>query len=219
MEFASKIIEIKRETKDTVTVRIKAVNFNFKAGQFVNLFLKIGEKEIKRPYSISSSPSEKDYIEITSKRFGVFSTYLDELAEIGEEVKIQGPFGLFTYNNEEFNKAIFIAAGSGIAPIRGIIKTILGKNIELYYSVKTEEDVIYKNEIESWNKNKNFKSKIIFTRENGKRIDEGFLKENIKFDDKTLFYVCGPPAFVKDIVEILKKIGAKQERIKTERFG
>ena len=220
MEFVSKIIDIKRETWDTVTVKIKADNFSFKAGQFVTLTLKIDGNEVKRAYSIATSPSDKGYFEITSKKYGVFSTYLDEKAKVGEKIKVNGPHGLFTYE-ERCNKIIAIAAGSGIAPIRGIVRQAIEekKEIELLYSVKTDKDIIYEKELELLKNNKNFKSKVVLTGNGGKRIDLNFLKENLKFDDKSLFYICGPPAFVKAMVEDLKELKIKEDKIKTERFG
>ena len=220
MEFVSEIINIERETWDVVTIRIKTDNFNFKAGQFVMLTLSIEGKDVRRAYSISTSPSEKGYFEITSKKYGIFSTYLDEKIKVGDKIKVNGPHGLFTYE-DKCKKIICIAAGSGMAPMRSIIRHGIEnrKEIELLFSVKTDKDIIYKKEIEILNKNKNFKSIINFTGNGGKRVDIKFLKENLNFDDKTLFYICGPQAMVKDTVEILKELKIKEETIKTERFG
>ena len=91
--------------------------------------------------------------------------------------------------------------------------------MELIFSVKTEKDVIFHKDIKEFEKNKNFKSKIIFTREGGKRIDSDFLKHNLKIDDNTLFYICGPQAMVTDVVNALKELKIKENKIKTERFG
>ena len=127
---------------------------------------------------------------------------------------------MFTYE-ERCNKIIAIAAGSGIAPIRGIVRQAIEekKEIELLYSVKTDKDIIYEKELELLKNNKNFKSKVVLTGNGGKRIDLNFLKENLKFDDKSLFYICGPPAFVKAMVEALKELEIKEDKIKAERFG
>lgn len=220
MEFVSEIIAIKRETLDVVTLRIKADKFNFKAGQFVMLTLKIDGKDVRRAYSISTSPSDKGYFEVTSKKYGVFSTYLDEKIKIGDKITVNGPHGLFTYD-DNCKKIVGIAAGTGIAPIRSLIKYGIEnkKEIKLIFSVKTDKDIIYEKEIEEWNKNKNFKSKINLTQEGGKRVDLDFLRSNLKFDDKTLFYICGPQAMVKYTVEMLKELNIKENKIKTERFG
>lgn len=221
----TKITEIIKETYDTKTFRFEK-HIDFKPGQFIMITVPIDDKEIKRSYSISSSPL-KPYIDITIKKAhnGFISKKFVDEVKVNDEFQIEGPFGHFTYSEEMANNLLLISAGSGITPLRSILQYALEKNpdakMTLLYSVKTEKDIIFEDELNELNKKENFTFIPTITRDenwqNHKgRIDKEFLKENI---NNELFYICGPPGFVNSMSDLLQELGVEKNKIKTERFG
>ena len=150
----TKIIE---ETDDVKTFSFVAeppilfndISFNYKPGQFVILDLEVGEKQIKRPYSISSSPSRPYNLEITVKRVsarikpnlspGLVSNWLHDYFKVGDKLKISPPMGDFNYFENSHKKLLFICAGSGITPLmsmcRWLCDTTTNFSVIFVYSV------------------------------------------------------------------------------------
>lgn len=224
-EFKAKVIEIRIETPIVKTFKLgldKEIEFN--AGQFVMLS-KEGVK-ITRPYSIASSPNNKDFIEVTldRKEEGYFSKILHDEIKLGDELKMKGPYGVFYYKEYMGKNLLLIGAGTGIAPLRSIINYIIDNNLDinatLLYSVKTPDDIIFKKELM---KLKNKINCIFTVTRHDKsdwtglkgRINEDILKDKI---NNELFYICGPPTMVIDMEFMLKKLGVKNDKIRTERW-
>ncbi len=221
------IRKIHTDTPDVKTFILELdKNMPFKAGQFV--MLKINKSRFdklipSRAYSIANAPNDKHEIKIIAKIIsgGVFSPFLDKLTE-HEEIEVLGPYGRFTLKDGEANSITLIGAGTGVAPLIGIMDFALEKNIkvDLFYSDKTEKDLIHKHEIEKLLDSNKVRGKLITTRENSTysgRIDAEFLKSNVKPSDK--YFVCGPPQFVNEVVQNLENQGVPEGDIKTERYG
>ena len=220
-----KIKEKKWHNEEIYSLKFeKPPNFNSKPGQFMTISIEVDGKIEKRAYSFSSSPTE-DFLMFTIKKEKKVSKKLSELEE-GDKLEAKGPFGIFTLD-ESPNNINFIAGGTGITPFRCMAKYIVDKHLSkkarLFYSARTENDLIFKDEFYTLSNNGNFKFFPTATRdENFKgrkgRIDEQFLKENIVSFSDGIFYVCGPQQFVDAIVEILKKLGANKN-IKVDKWG
>ncbi len=201
-------------------------NMPFKAGQFV--MLKIDKERFNklipsRAYSIANAPNDKHELKIIAKIIpkGVFSPFLDKLSE-HEEIEVMGPYGRFTLKESEAKSITLIGAGTGVAPLIGIMDFALEKNIkvDLFYSDKTEKDLIHKQELEKLLKSDKIGGRLVTTREDSNysgRIDARFLKLNVRPSDK--YFVCGPTQFVNDVVKNLESQGVPEKDIKTERYG
>ncbi|MDP3789336.1 MAG: FAD-binding oxidoreductase, partial [Candidatus Omnitrophota bacterium] len=119
-EVDVRVKEIISRTHNVKSVRLEADNIDFKAGQFMMVMLR-GNSQVKRCLSISSSPTEKGYIEFTKKLTkSDFSEELDTLRE-GDKVKVQYPFGSFILRDPK-DKIAFLSGGIGVTPIRSICK-------------------------------------------------------------------------------------------------
>lgn len=230
MEREVSITRIKQETPDTKTFRlgIKGEELSFAPGQFIMATAQIEGNPVARAFSISSSPLD-DYVEITIKEEpnGYFSKFANNGIKEGDKFFIKGPYGHFTFTDKHKNM-LLIAAGSGIAPMRSILRYICKKHqeikVSLLYSNKKESDIIFREEFEDIeNKNPNFKFVPTLTREDGEwkgrrgRINSEMLKEFLK--DDSLCYACGSREMVEGVVKMLKEIGVHEERIKTEKYG
>ena len=162
MKFENLIInKIQLETSDTITVFFEIPehlknNFTFLPGQYLTLKATINGEEIRRAYSISTAPFEKN-IGVTIKRVpgGRLSTYIHSNWKSGDTVMVAGPEGNFTVeaNHDKKRKFCFIAAGSGITPIMAMVKTILEEEptsvCYLLYGSRSEDNIIFREQLNS----------------------------------------------------------------------
>ncbi len=132
------------------------VAFNFIPGQYINLQLDLGEKPIRRAYSICSSLQSKELrIAIKEVEGGLFSVYANNKLKTGDILEVSPPEGKFTLNVSESNSKNYLAfvAGSGITPVLSMIKSVIEIEKEskfiLVYGNKSSEDTMFKNEIDN----------------------------------------------------------------------
>lgn len=221
--FRAPLINKIQETHDVKTFRFD-VKMDFMPGHFV--MLKAGERS--EAFSISSSPTDKGFIELSMKMTGSEYKKTLEDAGIGDKFEIKGPYGHFFLDKSK--DAIMIAGGIGITPFRCMARYAAAKRlpakITLLYSNKTPDDIAFRDELGGLEKkNKNFKAIHTITRPEGSkwegrtgRIDEAMIK-SVPYWKNAVFYVCGPGAMIDGILELLKKIGVADENIRKERFG
>lgn len=228
-----RIIEITNDSTNIKIFKLEAVDktkLNFVPGQFVNLYnIKDEKNSVFRQFSIASIPS-KDYLEFCIKILpeGRLTSELDKYG-IGEMLGIAGPFGHFSYKNQE--SCVFIAAGTGIAPIMSMLRHINDNRIPgkftLFYSNKTENSIIYHNELKKLQQ-ENENIEIIFTLtqevpenwegEQG-RVSPEMISKYVKDADKRSWYSCGPLEFVKMIKEYAISQNVLSSNIKVEGWG
>ncbi len=231
-EFETEIKEIIKRTHNVKSFRFLVKDkIDFLPGQFFFVTIKIGENEATKHFSFSNSPTEKDYIEFTKKiTDSEYSKALDNL-KAGDWARLRLPYGKFTFQGE-YPKIAFLSGGIGITPIRSICKFVTDKKnpakITLLYSSNTPEDIIFKEDFENMEK-ENDNLKVVYTitlpddagRWEGKtgRIDSGMIQEEIPDYAERIFYICGPPAMVEAMKEIISRdLNLDAGRIKTENF-
>jgi hypothetical protein len=221
MEQVVKILSIKPVTHDVKQYRIeKPQDYRFIPGQATEVSINLPEwKEEKRPFTFTCL-NNQSYLEFTIKSYrdhnGVTSQ-LDKL-KVGDELIIRDVWGAISYKGEGY----FLAGGAGITPFIAILRELYSKkqmgNNKLFFSNKTEVDIILKEELqEMLGPNAVF----ILTHESlgkgkSKRINQEFLKENVDSFDKH-FYICGPDKMVADLNEALTQLGAKPESVVFEK--
>ncbi|MCH7758858.1 hypothetical protein IID20_00655 [Patescibacteria group bacterium] len=221
-------------THDVVGLNLvpqKGQIFDFKPGQFVMLVIynKQGKVWHQQAFSICSSPSNKDYLQLAVKVYGKFSQKAGSLKK-GDQVGISGPYGVFTFETKEMKEVIFLAGGIGITPFISAIRYAENKNLEnkltLFYSNKTKEDIAFSDELKILAQNiKNFKVNFLLTQKapeqwDGEkcRIDQEILKNYcLPFKGK-YFFLCGPLGFIETIDTYLRKLGVSQNYIKVEKW-
>ena len=231
-EYKLKIIEIIDEIDNVKTFRLKipeGSDLKYRCGQFFMVRFEDNET-LKRAYSISSSPENKSYMEITLDLVGEFTTKLFK-CKVGDYLMFKGPYGKFYFSEDMKQNLVLIGGGLGITPLRSIINFCkdknLDNNIKLLYSSRTPEHVVYRKELEKLNEWEKFDYIQTITRPkpedgwSGKtgRIDESMIKENVENFEDNLYFLCGPLEFVKEIISILEKLGVKKEQIKADAWG
>ncbi len=151
-----KVREVMKETEDAVSVHFEVPEdlkslFEYKQGQYLTLKFDINGEEVRRSYSMCSSPRE-EYLAVTVKRVkgGVVSNYVADAVKAGQMVEVMPPDGRFyTELHAGQKKSYYLfAAGSGITPLYSIIKTILEEEpqstIFLLYGNRHEEGILFK---------------------------------------------------------------------------
>ena len=232
-----KISGIFQENSTCKTIRVEPCEgkrFDFKPGQFLMLYLLDAAgnpTDLKRPYSISSSPTENNYLEVTFKIQGVFTNELSKKKE-NDLLGVDGPYGSFVFDESIKDDLVFIAGGVGITPFKSMLRYITSKNlsnsVKLFYSSRYCENFLCRSEFEEFKERKSNLDCILSITgnvipENWKgeegRVDEKMLKSKIGSFNGKLFYICGPPPMVNEMVEILSRNGVKNNRIKREGWG
>ncbi len=237
-----KVTEVNKETPDCVSVSFEVPeglkkDFEYQAGQ--NLTLRHwfnGTEEVRRSYSLCSSPLDKEWkVAIKKVAGGTFSTYANEELKPMHILEVMPPTGKFIADINPKNKKNYVAfaAGSGITPIISIIKTVLKTEPEsqftLVYGNRNRTSIIFKEELEAL-KNKfmsRFRVVHVLSREltdatiNQGRIDsekcETLFTNHVEIDADE-FFLCGPESMIFCVRDYLKGEGVDEKKIHFELF-
>jgi ferredoxin-NADP reductase len=233
-----KVADIIAETQDCKTFRLvgkEPILFSYKPGQFITFILNIDGQEVKRSYSMSSSPSRPHLLEVTIKRVpgGLVSNWFCDHVKLGDELTVKGPSGKFTCFSFPANKMLFIGAGSGITPVlsmsRWITDTAADVDVKLLASFKTPAEIIFRKELEMLSaRNSGFQVAVTvtagwqgtdfwtgFTGRIGKDMLSVFVPDLHERD----IFMCGPEPFTDSIKRILIDLDYDMSRFHSESFG
>lgn len=227
VESNSVIEKIIKKSEDVKTFFIKTENkIEYKAGQFVMLKAEVNNKKLGRAYSVASINND-EYIEITFKVCGEFTNYLNTLKE-GDKIICQGPFGHFTLDKNTNKKITLIATGTGITPIRSILRELYKNNkmsefekITLVYGSRYLNTLNYNEEFVTMNVQfDNFEYIPILSREEKWDGKKGHVQSVVKeiIDKETTYYICGLPIMAEEVYKILIEEGVEKKNIIVERF-
>jgi ring-1,2-phenylacetyl-CoA epoxidase subunit PaaE len=228
--FELRVKSVEKLSSDTVKVHFDVpsdlkVKFSYIPGQYINLLVDINGNEERRSYSICSGVEEDLAVAIKEVSNGTVSLWANKELEEGEILLVSAPQGNFTLNKNA-KKIVCIAAGSGITPIMSIAKYV-EKNegeIQLFFANKTENNIIFKNEIDLLLKTKTRyyltqepKENFGFGRLNKEKISE-IIKEDLSILKADDFYICGPEEMIFDAIEVLNLFGVSKEKVHYELF-
>lgn len=213
--------------------RSSSEKFDFKPGQYLKLYLSIENPDARgtsRYFTISSSPSDKDFITISTRIIkSSFKLKLNSLIP-GEKIRAFGPIGYFDFNQKSKKQNIFVSGGMGITPFHSILKFVDSKkidpNIVLIASFSIEEEVIFYDELKNI-ESRNSNIKVIYTLTKDKNLNKGF--ENGRINEqkitkysknykKAKYFIVGPEIFEQSMFEVIKGMGIKEEEIFKENF-
>ena len=228
---------IHRETPSAVSVEFAIPTayepeFSFKSGQYITIKKTINGEEVRRAYSLCSTPKEnKVKVAIKEVTDGTFSKYANQELTEGTVLEVHPPEGKFIYTPSTHSGALALfAAGSGITPIMSILKTALdyGNTVALLYGNKsTEETIFYDELIALTKKYPNFYLKFVYSQareENALagRIDSAavnyVVKNQMKDTDFKHYYICGPEEMIHTVSDTLQNNGVAKDAIYFELF-
>lgn len=235
------IKEVKRETKDAVSIlfnvpeELKA-DYTFVAGQYINLKLTLDGTEIRRAYSICSSPESGELrIAVKAVKDGAFSQFANTKLKAGDAIEVGKPEGKFTFEpqaDRQKNYAAF-AAGSGITPIMSILKSVLKNepksSFVLVYGNKTPEETIFHQELHDLQLQYVGRLFVHYVFSQAKvenalfgRIEKSSVNFVLNNKHKELafdkYYLCGPEEMITIVSGVLKEHNVKETAIKFELF-
>ena len=224
---------IKWETPDTATfyfAQPSGQKISYIAGQFITLVFTHHQEEIRRSYSLSSSPDE-DLVSITVKRIinGEISRFMLTKVKVGDIINAVEPSGRFTITDFNSPKDIFLfAGGSGVTPIYSQLKYILNRpgesRLTLIYSSQDANAVLFKAELDQLATQHPDRLKIIYLLSSeGKRLTNIMLEQLVRqyeqYDlNKAEFYLCGPFTYMRMIRLTLLYMGVEPRKIRKENF-
>jgi len=229
------VSEIIVENAHTKTLRLAANGRflpPFLPGQYLNVTVQIDGVRTSRPYSISSSPTQTAYYDLTVGRVkdGFVSNYLLDEVKVGDTLTTSGPLGSFYYNPLfHGQKLVFLAGGTGITPFMSMIRTFTDQNLDLdillLYGCRSVKDALFLPELTRRAElHPNFKFELVLSEpdsdDKGRRglIDATLIKELVEDIAGTTFYMCGPSAMQKFCTDQLESIGVKRRAIRSEAF-
>jgi ferredoxin-NADP reductase/rubredoxin len=221
--------EVIRRTPSIKSFRLAIPNrARFKPGQYLSISLE-NEVELTRYLSISNSPTEEGYLEVTKRiTQSRFSLLLDQV-EPGYQVSINYPMGTFTFEGE-FEKIAMLSGGIGITPLRSICRYVIDKQLDtsacLLYSNRNLAEVAFKSEFDAMQKMSS-RFKVVYSLNSagddwaGRRgnIDAALIREEVPDFRERQFYVCGPPGMVEALTAVLRiELQIPEPQVKTEGF-
>lgn len=231
--FQLQVKKIIRETEDAFTYvleNISNIPVKYEAGQFLTLLFTINGREVRRSFSLTSSPIVDLHMTITIKRLvnGELSRYLTDHLKVGDMIESLYPAGRFTLETSTIPNYFFIAAGSGITPIYSLIKTLLQQGprttITLLYSNTSEHSTIFYHQLKDLENRFPLQLQCIFLfSKRGERLSnftlERLVSENrISTDEPFEFYVCGPFSFMRMALFTLTYMGFAKHLLHKEYF-
>ncbi len=228
-----KVTEVTRLNHDTWNLRLTSSgeNLRYLPGQFAFLTLnRQKEKPCEHPFTISSSPTDRECISFTIKQSGDFTSTIGATRP-GELARVEAPFGRFSYLKlPAFDRLVMIAGGVGITPMLSCLRHIaasgFAKPLTLIWANKTKDDIFSESEL-----NKliaalpDFKVHHVLSRQPdyeglAGHVDKNLLLKLVPNPSRdTHVMLCGPIAMMKSVSEELRKIGVPRSGIHTERFS
>jgi glycine betaine catabolism B len=232
-----RVAQVFDETPNVRTFRLTSaagprLPFDFLPGQYLNLTLIIDGKKVRRSYTIASPPTRAGYCELTIKREerGLASRHLHDTVRAGDVLDILAPSGRFTFTGAESGSVVLVAGGVGITPLMAQIRYLTDLSwpgeIYLVFSVKTERDIIFRDELEALQRrHPNLHVTVTLTRdadpgwtaERG-RITPALLARAVPEIATRLVYICGPTEMTDPTRQMLRDLGVTDEAIRVESF-
>jgi ferredoxin-NADP reductase len=228
---------------DTIAPSVKTFVFErtdgrplvFEPGQWLNLVLPLASGDIRRAYSIASSPNGTPRFElaVTEVTGGPGSGYLCGLGP-GAQLRAIGPQGFFTRRAADPNRSLFVATGTGVTPLRSMIHAALaaGSQVPLWLllGVRHVDDILYRAELEALARaNPNVRVEITLSQGGpdwtGRRgyvqthIPELWAELSVKSEGEPNLYVCGLERMITAVRQLVRKdMGVPRERVHSERY-
>ena len=235
------IEEIIKETKDAVSILFNVPadlksKFQFIAGQYITLKTDIEGKEVRRDYSLCTSPSSGNLtVAVKEVENGTFSKYANQVLKVGDTLDVAQPQGRFTFtpDTSKTRTIAAFAAGSGITPVLSIVKTVLeeepNSKFVLVYGNKTLKDTIFLNDLlDIQNKySDRLTIQFLYSQSQEKdalfgRIEKStvnFIVKN-KYKDVNIdaFYLCGPEGMINTVKDVLAENNIEDNKVFFELF-
>lgn len=252
--YQLKVLEVKKETKDSVSVSFDVPyeqygTFNYSPGQYLTLKFNIRGEEVRRSYSLCSSPALEEPLKIGVKRVknGIVSNHINDTLKAGDMVDVMPPDGRFfaDVKKENYKTYFLFASGSGITPILSILRTVLMTEersyVHMIYGNRKQESIMFDEELKELQRKYVDRFILVHTLSRPKsnwsdlwsrsedrkfrkgRVDtlavEWFINEYPPYAQNAEYYICGPGTMIENAKRTLQNMDVPLERIFLESFG
>jgi ring-1,2-phenylacetyl-CoA epoxidase subunit PaaE len=217
------IDQIIKENANTVSVYFKPTDkafYDYVAGQYLTLKVKVYGKTYNRCFSLSSSPNLDDFLRITVKLKGEVSHYFYNTAKVGDTIESLLPVGDFTFIADKSleKNYVMVAGGSGITPLYSMVQQMLHleprSKVTLLYANSNDTDIIFKKELRQLEVQYQQFQRIDFI-SGKKRISQA----DLSLYPNATFYICGPDTLKEGIAKYLKQLKINASQIHMEHFA
>lgn len=240
---ALRVKEIRKETADSVSIAFEIPEelknaFTYQAGQYITIKKNIEGEDLRRSYSLCSSPVETDFrVAIKQVEGGKFSTFANSVLSKGDELDVMTPMGNFVSNldQQQAKHTMAFAAGSGITPILSLLKSTLSTNatstFTLVYGNQQVQSIMFREEIEAL-KNKylgrlhllhilsreRLECELNFGRIGAEKCAQIF-EQLVDLNEMDEFFLCGPEEMILSVKEFLLHKGVAESKVRFELFN
>lgn len=237
-----KVKDIRRETAEAVSVAFEVPpqqqpEFQFKQGQYITLKMQLKGEEVRRSYSLCSSPYGEKELRVAIKEVagGKVSTFINRELKVGDTMEVMTPMGNFTtpLSGSKAKNYVLFAGGSGITPMMSILKSVLyvekQSKITLLYANKNEDSVIFRNEIGTLVSNNPNLTVVHILDQPANKVSD--LQTGIVTVEKALalienfgginadeYFICGPGPMMENVKSALEKLKIAKEKVHIEYF-
>jgi Na+-transporting NADH:ubiquinone oxidoreductase subunit F len=237
-EYRTRVERIRDLTHDIKELTLKLIQpeeINFRAGQYIQFQTpeyELSSESVYRAYSCSSNPSRKDAVELEVRLVpnGICTTYVFQYMKEGDEVTINGPYGEFFLRDTE-RDIVFIAGGSGMAPIKSILSAMAEKGSNrkatYFFGAVSKRDLFLVEEMQELEKKlPNFKYVAALSGPKPEDKWDGetgliteVLDRHLSSGDNVEAYLCGSPGMIDASIKVLSGKGIPQELIYYDKFA
>lgn len=237
-----RIKNIVQETRDAITIVFEqpaGQPIVYKSGQFLTLIAPVNGKEVRRAYSLCSSPFVDQDLAVTVKRveLGLMSNWLPDNLRVGQTLRIMEPMGQFTteFDAQRKRHLVMFAGGSGITPMMSIVKSTLTQEpeslVSLIYCNRDLDSIIFRQELERWEERYEGRLHVVHVLDTAPMNWTGYsgllnremlvkLFERIPSwsADKTTYLMCGPEGMMRNVESLLHDHAIARDKIFKESF-
>jgi ring-1,2-phenylacetyl-CoA epoxidase subunit PaaE len=237
---ALKVKEVKRETAEAVSITFDIPDalkkdYNYIQGQYLTLKITINGEEVRRSYSVCSSPFLNEDLRVAVKAVdgGKMSTYANTVLKAGDVIDVMTPMGSFhsPLDPKQSKNYVLFAGGSGITPMLSHIKSILNQEpsskITLVYANKNTASTIFHQELNALSNDRFSRIDILeegavdafyagmLTKEKCRQI----IEKHITLNNVNEIFICGPGPMMENVKEVLGTLQVPKEKIHIEYFS
>ena len=232
MRVPATIAAIRQETPSTKSFRLDlgGRDLSFLPGQWVDCYVEIDGRFEVAGYSMTSSLRATDLIDLAVKQVGAnpVTQYLHERSAIGDRLYLDGGQGDFFYRPAMGDSLVLIGGGIGITPLMSIVRYVVDGaasdvSVTLVHSVKDPAELLFRRQLQEI-ASEHSGIRYLFTVTDAElvpprtptgRVDTDLIVRAQAGPD-SLYYVCGPPSMIKDVVALIGGLGVAPDRIKYE---
>ncbi len=235
-----KVSKVVKETPDAISIHFDTPQpVSYQPGQFLTIIVNINGKQVRRAYSLFTSPFEDASLAVTVKRVdqGLVSNYLNEHVKAGDTLEVLSPVGNFTTTFEPSRQRhlVLFGGGSGITPLMSIARAALYKEpraqVSLVYANRDVDSIIFRAHLEALQQQYPSRFKVVHVLEQSAdgflcrpgrvcfEMIEDILKEFPQLPgEQTEYFICGPDGMMQQVIATLDRLGVARERVHKESF-